>query len=240
MRYALLLILSLAWGCSAAQLRLVPKATLDSLASPRTVATDIVVGQSTVELGRVAESDIATAEIALHNSGKSPATYRTRTTCRCLTATSGVLKAGERGVIRLSFVGKGYPGPFSHKLFVYADNGTIPTAVVAIKGFVVASADRRGDYPYTCGALLLRQRGVKIQSGATERIACMNGGTTELQITKDRMLSSPELEVYTEPATLKAGEQGDLVIRLRGEKRENMKLYINAQTAPSRREIIIE
>jgi hypothetical protein len=46
--------------------------------------------------------------------------------------------------------------------------------------------------------------------------------------------------VYTEPKVLQAGEEGDLVITLRGEKREKLKLYIEGEYGPSKREIKIE
>ena len=40
----------------------------------------------------------------------------------------------------------------------------------------------------------------------------MNGGAKPLKISADTLLSSPEIEVCTEPSILQAGEAGDLVI----------------------------
>ena len=68
----------------------------------------------------------------------------------------------------------------------------------------------------------------------------MNGSNRAVTVTKDSLLSSENIEVYTEPKTLQAGEEGDLVVVLRGEKQQKMKLYIVGEYAPSKREIKIE
>ena len=241
MRLLCLLFLSLVWGCGIAQFKIVPQSTLDSIASPRTAKSAIVVDSKVIDLGRVAESAIAKGSVTLSNSSAEAVAYRTRTTCRCLSAGSGVVRGNQSSTLAFSFAGKGFPGPFSHKLFIYTDSTeSLPAAVVDIKGYVVADADRSADYPYSCGALLLRQPSVKIESHSTARIACMNSSKQEIIVEKDNLLSSPELEIYTEPRVLKAGEQGDLVIRLRAEKSSNLKLYIKAAVAPRMREIKIE
>jgi hypothetical protein len=61
-----------------------------------------------------------------------------------------------------------------------------------------------------------------------------------VRVAKDTLLSSEGLEIYTEPRVLQPAEPGDLVISLRAEKREDMKLYIQGPFAPSKREIKIE
>lgn len=240
MRTLLTLLICLVCGGAVAQIKLVPKATLESVANPQTVDSELVVAQQTVDFGRIAESDRVEWQVTVKNIGSQSIAYRANTSCRCLTATGGVVRAGESGKLSLSFSGKGFPGPFNHRVLLYVANQSEPTAAVWVKGYVVADSDRRGDYPYTCGALLLRQPGVKIESNTTERIACMNGSDGAVSITKDSLLSSPEFLVYTEPKVLQAGEEGDLVITLRGEKREKMKLYIEGEYGPSKREIKIE
>ena len=240
MRTLLTLLLCLLCGGAVAQIKLVPRATLESVANPQTVDSELVVAQQTVDFGSVAESDRVEWQVAVRNIGTKPIAYRANTSCRCLAATGGVVRAGESGNLSLSFSGKGFPGPFNHRVLLYIADQTEPTAVIWVKGYVVADSDRRGDYPYTCGALLLRQPGVKIEGNTTERIACMNGSNRAVSVTKDSLLSSPEVVVYTEPKVLQAGEEGDLVITLRGEKREKLKLYIEGEYGPSKREIKIE
>ena len=241
MRGCCLLLMSLLWGCGIAQFKIVPLSTLDSIANPRTAKSAIVVDSKVIDLGRVAESAITEGSITLRNSSSEAIAYRTRTTCRCLSSGSGVVRGKQSETLTFRFAGKGFPGPFSHKLFIYTDSTqSLPAAVVDIKGYVVADADRSADYPYSCSSLLLRQPSVRIESNSTARIACMNSSKQEVVVEKDSLLSSPELEIYTEPKVLKAGEQGDLVIRLNAEKSSNLKLYIKAAVAPRMREIKIE
>lgn len=240
-RATLLTLFALLWGVTMAQFKLVPHSTLDSVANPRTVASALVVEQKIVDLGRVAESAVTNHKVALSNSGKDPIFWNTRATCRCLTANNGVVKGGQRAELELSFSGKGFPGPFDHKLFIYEGSGNEKlVAVVRVKGYVVADADRSGDYPYHCAGLLLRQPSVKFNGTSVERIACKNGSQRAVKVTKDAMLSSAELDVKSEPEVLQPGAEGDLIITLKGKKSENLKLYIDAPMAPRTREIKIE
>lgn len=241
MRNFLTLILSLVWAGAVAQIRLVPRSVLDSIANPRTVKTALVVEQQRVDFGRITEADKVEYRVAVKNVGTETMTYRTVPSCRCLKVTDGVVRAGERGEIVISFSGKGLPGPFTHMVSVYAADMTTPTAVIWVRGYVKAGRDHRGDYyPYTCGALLLRQPGVKIRSNSIECIACMNNSDRAVTITQDSLLSSAGIEACTYPRTLQAGQEGDLLISIRGQKQQNMKLFIVGEYAPSKREIKIE
>jgi hypothetical protein len=57
MRTLLTLLLCLLCGGAVAQIKLVPRATLESVANPQTVDSELVVAQQTVDFGSVAESD---------------------------------------------------------------------------------------------------------------------------------------------------------------------------------------
>ena len=221
MRGLLISVFALFSITAAGQLRLVPKQKLDSVANPKPATSELVVSQSVV--------------------GTTPLVWHSRTTCRCLTADRGALRGGESAEVVLQFAGKGFPGPFDHKLFIYEGNDNQKlVAVVRVKGYVVADADRSGDYPYHCAGLLLRRPSVNFDSSNIERIACINGSQRAVQVRKDDLLSSAELEVKSEPEVLQPGQQGDLVITLTGEKRENLRLYIDAEMAPRTREIKVE
>lgn len=241
MRFGLLVALSLVCGALSAQFKIIPQSKLDSVSNPRTVATALVVAEHTVDLGRVAENAVTERRVKITNSGQTPIMWHCRATCRCLAANGGVVKDGETAELLLRFAGKGFPGPFDHKLFIYQDSDCKQlAAVVRVKGYVVADADRSGDYPYHCAGLLLRQPGVTFDGSTVERIACKNGAQRAIRVAKDTLLSSSELELRCEPEVLQPGEEGDLVVTLKGEKRENLKLYIDAQMAPRTREIKIE
>ena len=241
MRGLLISVFALFSITAAGQLRLVPKQKLDSVANPKPATSELVVSQSVVDLGRVAESAVAQRRVAIKNNGTTPLVWHSRTTCRCLTADRGALRGGESAEVVLQFAGKGFPGPFDHKLFIYEGNDSQKlVAVVRVKGYVVADADRSGDYPYHCAGLLLRRPSVNFDSSNIERIACINGSQRAVKVRKDDLLSSAELDVKSEPEVLQPGQQGDLVITLTGEKRENLRLYIYAEMAPRTREIKVE
>ena len=240
-RATLLTLFALLWGVTMAQFKLVPHSALDSVANPRTVPSALVVEQKIVDLGRVAESETAMRTIEIKNRGNRTVMWNCRATCRCLSAVGGVVKGGQSAELGLSFSGKGFPGPFDHKLFIYEGSGRDRlAAVVRVKGYVIADADRSGDYPYHCAGLLLRQPSVRFNDTAVERIACKNGSQRAVKVTKDAMLSSAELDVKSEPEVLQPGAEGDLIITLKGKKSENLKLYIDAPMAPRTREIKIE
>ena len=240
-RASLFALFALLWVSAMAQFKLVPQSKLDSVANPRTVASALIVEQKVIDLGRVAESEITHHKIVIKNSGKTSAMWNCRATCRCLSANNGVVKGNQSAELELSFSGKGFPGPFDHKLFIYEGSGNDRlAAVVRVKGYVVADADRSGDYPNHCAGLLLRQPSVKFNGTSVERIACKNGSQRAIKVTKDSLLSSAELEVRSEPEILQPGQEGDLIITLKEKKRENLKLYIDAPMAPRTREIKIE
>ena len=240
-RAALVTLFALLWGAAMAQFKLVPQSRLDSVANPRTAPSALIVEQKVVDLGRVAESTVAERKITIKNSGNRPMMWSCRATCRCLSATNGAVKGGEASEMSMTFSVKGFPGPFDHKLFVYegGDNQKL-VAVVRVKGYVIPDTDRSGDYPYHCAGLLLRQPSVKFDNTTIERIACKNGSQSAVRVRKDALLSSAEIELRSEPEVLQPGEDGDLIVTLKGKKRENLKLYIDADMAPRTREIKIE
>ncbi|MBQ5844728.1 MAG: DUF1573 domain-containing protein [Alistipes sp.] len=228
------------------QFKIIPKATLDSLANPRTVRSSLLVECGAVlELGRVSEIDTIERSIAVENSSDSTLLYYTRTTCSCLKGSDrAVLKGRERGTITLRFSGKGHPGPFEHKLLIYTNHSqSHPTAVVKVRGYVEPKAGQGLEYPYNCGELLLRQQSVSFKGSRVVRIACINSGKRALTLTEDTLLSSRGIKLYTEPKTLKTGQEGDLVVELEAgrESSKSLKLYIGEiGVAPRLREIKIE
>ena len=84
---------------------------------------------------------------------------------------------------------------------------------MTLSGLVLASEDRSDDYPYTRGVLRLRQDTVRL-SGAREiqRIAFMNGGSTELQLEVDTNLLPQGISVRFEPSKVAPKGQGDMVV----------------------------
>lgn len=228
-----------------AQMILIPKSRLDSIASPRSVVSKVVVeGGKSVDFGRIEEQKIARRVVKLQNKeSKSIAVTKLSTTCRCLSATmsSRVICAEKSGEIVLTFNPKGFPGPFEHKVLAYTNlSENQPTAVLTVKGYVIPDKDRSGDYPYHCAGLLLRRKSVNFSSSKVERIACMNGSSKTIKIEKDTLLSSKQITLHAEPEIVKPGQTADIVVTLTDCSEQNMKLYLVADMAPRAREIKIE
>lgn len=203
-----------------AQIRLIPQAKVDS--ARNVVATDVglrfEVGP-TIDFGEIAEDGGAwKTSVKWQNCSDKPLTItRVTTSCGCLRAEyeRATVAAGEQGELHLTYNPQGHAGEVAQRIFVYTDRSTRePSAVLNLRGRVRVATDQSGNYPQSRGALLLRQTWVRFtgEGTQTERIACMNGGRTPLRITADTLLTSPEIEVRTEPAVLEAGAEGDLVI----------------------------
>jgi hypothetical protein len=235
-------------GGATAQIKLVSREKLDSVANPRTVAEAKMTFQSgtTLSFGTIAE-DAGKWErvVQWHNQGdKSLVVTRITTSCSCLQAVAakGEVKSGGKSSIKLTYYPKGHPGDVMQRVFIYTNLSSFtPSAVLTLKGKVTPSSDHSGDYPRSRGNLLLRRDTVIIAGDKpqTERIACLNNGSRAMRLETDDF-SSKGLKLRTEPAVLAPGEEGDLVITLRGEKREKLKLYIEGEYGPSKREIKIE
>lgn len=218
--WILALCAAVATATVEAQIRLIPQAKVDS--ARNVVVTNVgmrFAAGMTVDFGQIDEDGGAWQGSVVWQNGSDSALRITRitTSCGCLRAEcdhSEVAADGE-GTLRLTYYPQGHAGRVSQRIFVYTDrSGRRPAAVLTLQGVVRAAADRSGDYPHSRGALLLRQTWVRFagEGVQTERIACMNGGAKPLKISADTLLSSPEIEVRTEPSVLQAGEAGDLVI----------------------------
>lgn len=214
-----MLAATVAVATAEAQIRLIPQAKVDSARNVATEQVGMAFERTTIDFGELPEEGGAWhGVVRWQNTEREQITIiRITTSCGCLQVENdrSTVEAGGRGELRLTYHPKGHAGRVSQRIFVYTDrSGRRPAAVLTLQGVVRAAADRSGDYPHSRGELLLRQTWVRFagEGVQTERIACMNGGAKPLKISADTLLSSPEIEVRTEPSILQAGEAGDLVI----------------------------
>lgn len=237
-----------------AQIRIIPREVRDSVANPPTHKCDdmhFVEGHS-IDFGTMEEDGgTQTKKIVWRNQSKEPLTItRITTSCGCVRCDYAreAVESENQGEIVITYSPKGHPGTMRHRIFLYTDRSVkMPTAIVDIKGYVKASADRRGDYPHAIGALLLRSREIRFdraESGVQViRIACMNGGKRDLSPKKDVLLSSKNISLDSEPITLRAGEEGEIIIRYtptQGDESKPLRLFVDEQNTPPRnREIKI-
>lgn len=214
------------WAVTAAtplcgQIRIVPRAKLDSLAHPATAAGAEAMRfeRTQIDAGHIGEDDTPPSyTFKWHNAGTAPLVItRVQTTCGCAAATYGrqPVRAGSEGTVTVTYHPKGHPGSFDRRIFVYTQlSDKMPTAILHLTGTVIASELTDGDYPYAMGALRLKQQSVRLapERLQSERIECLNTGGKAMRPRCDEHLLPPGITFRCEPATLAPGAKGDLVI----------------------------
>ena len=202
--------------------RIIPQEVLDSLARPaKAVGSEAMrFEQTTLDLGTINEEDApATVTFRWHNAGDRPLVVtRVQTGCGCAAADYDrrPVLAGGTGEIRITYHPKGHPGHLQRRILVYTQlSDRQPTAVLTLTGTVTPSVRPMHNYPYACGALLLKQRQVRMTGDRRqeERIVCLNAGETPLRITADARLLPRWIGFACEPAEIAAGGTGDLVLQ---------------------------
>lgn len=218
LKHLLLLVSLVAPFFLEGQIRILPRQLLDSVQNPVAEPCRLQFPTEPLQMGTISEQGGEWCGVVRWQNNEPRAVVITavKSSCGCLRAdySAEPLKRGEVGELVVHYNPKGHPGAVEQRLFVYTNlSASRPSAVVRLTGRVVADTDRSADYPYACGALLLRTLEVRYEEGATLRVACLNGGKTPLKIRRDRMLCPAGVELATEPEVLAPGEAGDLVVR---------------------------
>lgn len=244
----MVLVATMVATSTLAQIRTIPRERRDSVANPATLKSDDMhfAGGHIIDFGSMNEDGGRQMRtLAWQNRSMEPMSItRITTSCGCVRCDypREVVEGGCCGEITITYAPERHPGTMRHRIFIYTDRSAqMPTAILDVKGFVRAAADRRGDYPHAVGSLLLRSREVLIESGEervqTIRVACMNGGKEPLTPRADALLSSDCFMLEAEPATLGAGQEGDIVIRYTPAKRETkqpLRLFVENHDLPPR------
>lgn len=204
------------------QIRIVPRTQLDSLAHPATApgADAMRFSQTQLDAGKIGEQDAPRSyTFRWRNTGTTPLVItRVRTTCGCAVATweKRPVTADGEGWVTITYHPKGHPGVFDRRIFVYTQlSDKLPTAILNLRGVVVASQQTADDYPHAIGALRLKQQSVRFapdQGVQTERIECLNTGDKPLRPVGNTG-KAQHIVFACEPETLAPGQKGDLVIR---------------------------
>jgi hypothetical protein len=242
----LILVATFVATSTLAQIHIIPQAKRDSVINPPTLKGEnmhFIKGRS-VDFGLINEDDGTHKRVLKwQNTGKSQLTItRITTSCGCVRCNYDrqSVGVGEYGEISVIFSPKGHPGVMHQRIFIYTNRSEqMPSAIIDINGEVKASADRSGDYPHAVGRLLLRNRTIHIDSNEdqTIRIACMNSGNSDIHPEKDALLSSPNITLWSEPKTLGAGCQGEIIISYTPTQNgdaEPLRLYIDNKNIPPR------
>jgi hypothetical protein len=222
----------------SAQIRIISQDKVHEAANPKVASTSLQFVAEEVDFGTIEEmSGVWQGSAKLVNRGKeSIALTQIKTTCGCLKVEvpKRVLAPKEELAVTLKYYPRGHAGRVLQRVLIYTNGSSdAPSAILRLRGMVTASADRSDDYPYTRGALRLRQEALQIDGmqPQTLRVACMNGGSVVLRPMADAMLTSKGLKVRFEPAELAPKQEGDMVIEYlpveSAKKSEILKIYIN-------------
>ena len=136
----ILLAVVMVWGQnSMAQIKVLPKERIDSIANPPLArnAGNVIFEQDMI-IAEFASGDTAprTFEYEFINKGIRPLVIsRLVSTCSCAKAEydKRVIKPGERGVIRLIYNPEGRLGKNVRRVFVYTDDNVQPSAVLLLE-----------------------------------------------------------------------------------------------------------
>ena len=138
-RYILLATL-LTFGHSVmAQINILPKERIDSIANPPLApnAGNVAFEREMIKAELASDDhEPRTYEYAFVNKGRSPLVIsRLVSTCSCAKAEydKRVIKPGERGVIRLTYSPEGRIGINVRRVFVYTGDNTQPSAVLRLE-----------------------------------------------------------------------------------------------------------
>lgn len=242
-KLAMVTICLLLAGRAGAQIQIVPQNVVNEAATPTTIANVgiVVERDGVIELGNINEgADVIESEVWWSNqSGKPAAITRIRSGCGCLVADfrKRSVENGGRGSITLRFNPKGRSGSVNHKVYVYTNLcEDEPSAVIELRGEIVAKDGESALWPYAMGTLRLRTKQVERSNGKAV-IAVRNTGTSALQISHDSTLTTRGITAKTEPRVLESGQEGNLVIEFGNIADGNVPLllYIKGVDAPPRK-----
>ena len=122
-----------------AQIKILPKERIDSIANPPLApnAGNVAFEREMITAEFASDDqEPRTFEYGFVNNGKDPLVIsRLVSTCSCAKAEydKRVIKPGERGIIRLIYSPEGRVGKNLRRVFVYTDGNTQPSAVLRLE-----------------------------------------------------------------------------------------------------------
>jgi hypothetical protein len=139
MRYIVLVAVLCFCQVAQAQLKILPKSQIDSIANPPLAqnAGTMRIDKVLIDGVRMSQEDAPrTFEYSFVNRGSSVMVIsRLISTCSCAVATydKRIVKPGERGVICLTYNAKGRVGTNLQRVFVYTGDNVQPTAILRLE-----------------------------------------------------------------------------------------------------------
>lgn len=218
----LILIAVMALGCisAQAQLKLLPKERVDSVANPPLAPDAGLLRFETVHIdaGEINEADAPTTYIYrfVNVGDRTVRINRLVTTCSCATATSPdkEIGPGEEGTIILRYNPKGHPGGFERRIFVYVDENRQPSVVLRLKVKVRAGDGTSDEFPEQMGWVSADRRSVIFDRAVSDRrtIRFVNNSGRMLNMECATMMLAPCLSFEADPETVGDGEVGCITV----------------------------
>lgn len=217
---SLICVLSMYATPAQAQIKVLPRETLEAVNSPRLSpdSSSVEFDVRLIQAGKINEDDEPkTFKVEMTNTGNQPIkVLRLQTTCSCLSANLGqtTLNKGEKTQLTVRYNPKGHWGKFEHKVFVYTQPGNAPAAVLKFSVEVTSSADKSGLYQVRMGSIGLRTADVTFVKGsrATETLNFINLGDKPLKLECEEMFLPDYLKFEVLPETVEPGAEAKMVI----------------------------
>lgn len=232
-----------------AQIRIIPREKLESVAEPRLSADSATLIFETVRIVAdvMNEDDLpATFTYRFRNAGKDTVVIsRLVSTCSCAAATLSkdkVMPGGE-AEIYVRYNPKGHPGKFERRIFVYTGAGNDPAVVLKLAVDVENGADISGIWPVQMGNIRMRRSEVVFEEGvrAVEKLRFINLGDRSLALQCDEAFLPECLSFRTVPEIVESGQEGEIVISYDPSKkvvRENNKVILKGLGVPPSRSAV--
>ena len=206
----------------SAQRSTVPVHVLDSIANPPVdTLASLVFDRLLVNLGELKDDaePVRTVFRATNMGSSALSLRRVASSCGCAVALCDTLPIAPGGSTEICVIynPKGQSGRQLRKVYVYTDKSSVhPSAVIAVEATVTPGAVPRG-LPYKMGTLFCSRTSVSFrfengQARATERISCMNKGSSPIRISAMPGFLPEWLSLRTDPETIEPGGTGDIVL----------------------------
>ena len=232
-------------AASQAQIRIIPRETLDAVAFPWLSQDSLSLDFSTrhIMAGTMKEDDLpGSYRVEMSNIGKETVDiYRLQTSCSCVSVSAGqkVLRPGDSTSLIVRYDPKGHLGQFEHKVFIYTRPGNSPAAVLRLSVRVEASDDISRLYKVGMGKIALRSRTVNFRKGqkGIEVLKYINLSGKPLKLECEETFLPKCITFETKPQMLEDGKEGEMIITYdpsQGDARGHIPLILqNLGVSPS-------
>lgn len=205
---------------ASAQLRIIPREKIDSVANPRlscdSASLDFKVRSIVSEPMNEDDGKMDFIFPFVNVGDKVVEIKRLGSSCSCASAvcTRMVIAPGENAEVVVTYNPKGHPGRFERKVYVYTGDGSAPAAILRLAVDVSGSADVSGLWPVDMGKIRMRRSEVHLPDGkkAVESLRFINVSGGPLKLECETAMLPPCLRFSVDPEIVENGAEGKIMI----------------------------